>query len=365
MDKKRIIFVQNVDFPQQGAIDIFYYAKYLARMNVEVIVICREEKEKLEDQRIQIIQIWNTSYVQFICHAFFRIRKMAQEKNIDYVYFFAQHPGSVVLQFFVKYILKIKTIYDIVSWPIGNDLLAQIWRYIIRAGVFLSEKFVIDHQGLYRHLWIHSKKPSEIIWIGYDHEKFKPMKKNNIFNQKDIINFTYIWSMDRKRELVKIIEAFKYILTEYPATVRLNLIWSGNDVDHLKNTAWRYDWKWIYFFGKKPHSSIPDYIHWSDIMVSYVPKKDYFEYQPPTKLIEYLACNKLVMATNTIAQSEILRWYENMLHEDNYEWVVSIIKYNISNIKRTCEQNTQESISDLKWSLLTQKLYNLLFKATK
>ena len=57
MDKKRIIFVQNVDFPQQGAIDIFYYAKYLARMNVEVIVICREEKEKLEDQRIQIIQI--------------------------------------------------------------------------------------------------------------------------------------------------------------------------------------------------------------------------------------------------------------------------------------------------------------------
>jgi hypothetical protein len=41
-------------------------------------------------------------------------------------------------------------------------------------------------------------------------------------------------------------------------------------------------------------------------MISYIPKMDYFEYQPPTKLIEYLACNKPCIVTNTIAQEEIM-----------------------------------------------------------
>jgi hypothetical protein len=41
-------------------------------------------------------------------------------------------------------------------------------------------------------------------------------------------------------------------------------------------------------------------------LISYVPKVSYFENQPPTKLIEYLACDKPIIVTNTIAQEEIM-----------------------------------------------------------
>jgi glycosyltransferase involved in cell wall biosynthesis len=76
----------------------------------------------------------------------------------------------------------------------------------------------------------------------------------------------------------------------------------------------QYLGKNIFFHGKQEHAKIPDFINSADIMISYVPKVAYFEYQPPTKLIEYLACNKPSLATNTIAQEELLRGYEFLLH---------------------------------------------------
>lgn len=41
----------------QGGVDIFYYAKYLARMDVDVTVICRDEKEKIKDKNLDVISI--------------------------------------------------------------------------------------------------------------------------------------------------------------------------------------------------------------------------------------------------------------------------------------------------------------------
>ena len=74
-------------------------------------------------------------------------------------------------------------------------------------------------------------------------------------------------------------------------------------------------------------------------MVSYVLKIDYFEYQPPTKLIEYLACNKPVIATNTIAQEEIMRSFEDLICRDDCESVRSKINYFIENFERLRNRN--------------------------
>lgn len=83
--------------------------------------------------------------------------------------------------------------------------------------------------------------------------------------------------------------------------IKLYFIWSWNWEENLKNISKNYLDKNIFFLWKKDHKQIPDYINSSDFLISYVPKKKYYEYQPPTKLIEYLACNKPVICINTVA----------------------------------------------------------------
>ena len=364
MKKKTIIFVQNVSFPQQGAVDIFYYAKFLSReKNIRVKVIVSEINENISSEDLEIIHLWRINYFSFIIKAFWKIRKINWVQKIDYVYFFAQHPFSVLLQFFVKYFLKINTIYDVVSGPIWKWFIPFISKYSIKLWVFLSNKYIALDEWLIKKLNLPISKNHEIIWMWYDPELFFKNKNIDLFHrkQKDII-FTYIWTLNTERNLDVFLKAFLENVKEN-INLKLYFIWIGTGEELLKDLAWKYLNKNIFFLGKIEHKKIPDYINSSDIMVSYVPKVDYFEYQPPTKLIEYLACNKTVIATNTIAQCEILKWFEELIHNDDFESTNEKIKYLSINYKYLSINYTYLSISNERysWEKLIKKIKELIY----
>ena len=361
MEKKTIIFVQNVSFPQQWAVDIFYYAKFLSReKNIRVKVIVSKINEDISSEDLEIIHLWRINYFSFIIKAFWKIRKINWVQKIDYVYFFAQHPFSVLLQFFVKYFLKINTIYDVVSWPIWKGFIPFISKYTIKLWIYLSNKYIVLDEWLINKLNLSKSKNHEIIWMWYDPELFFEKKNIDLFNkkEKDII-FTYIWTLNFERNLNIFIEAFIYNIKEN-RNLKLYFIWSWNWENKLKEISWEYLNKNIFFLGKKDHKKIPDYINSSDIMVSYVPKLDYFEYQPPTKLIEYLACNKPVIATNTIAQCEILKWFNKLIHEDNFEDTKEKIQEILQNIGYFSDRNYIKNIKHYSWEILIKKIKSLL-----
>ena len=95
-------------------------------------------------------------------------------------------------------------------------------------------------------------------------------------------------------------------------------------------------------------------------MISYVPKVDYFEYQPPTKLIEYLACNKPVIVTNTISQADILKWYEFLVHKDDIDSTKEKISYFLKNIWEIKINNFSEIIEEYSWKKLVKKIKILI-----
>lgn len=354
MEKKTIIFIQNIDFPQQWAVDIFYYAKFLSKeKNINVKVIVSEIKEDISHENLEVIPLGNTNYFSFIIRSFQLLKKYNKNQKIDYVYFFAQHPFSVILQFFTKYFLKIDTIYDVVSWPIWKGLIPFISKWTIKLGVYLSNKYIILDEWLINKLSLSNNKFHGIIWMWYDQELFFENKNINLFNkkEKDII-FTYIWTLNFERNLDIFIKAFIENINDNK-NIKLYFIWSWSAENKLKEISWKFLKKNIFFLWVKDHKKIPDYINSSDIMVSYIPKVDFFEYQPPTKIIEYLACNKPLIATNTIAQCEILKWYEELIHEDDFD----------STKKKIWIMITQ----NIKWnhySLLVKK-YNWIFLIKK
>jgi len=358
---KTIIFIQNIEFPQQWAIDIFYYSKYLSKYeDIKVKVIVSKINENISNDNLEIIELWKINYFSFVIKAFFEIRKINQLEKIDYVYFFAQHPFPVLLQFFIKYLLKIKTIYDVVSWPIWKWIIPFISKITIKLWVYFSNKFVVLDKWLIEKLNLSKAKKHEIVWMWYDEELFRENKNIDSFNKKkDEIIFSYIWTLNIERNLDIFIKAFIENL-KINKNLKLYFIWSWSWEQNLKNISKNYLDKNIFFLWKKEHNKIPDYINSSDVLISYVPKIEYFEYQPPTKLIEYLACNKPVICTNTIAQNEILAWFEILIHSDDLESTKEKIKYFIENKEELWKYNYRGKVEGCSWVKLVEKIRNLL-----
>lgn len=361
MDKKTIIFVQNIEYPQQWAVDIFYYSKFLSNDNdYKIKVIVSKINEDISNDNLEIIELGKINYFKFIFKSFFEIKKINKNEKINYVYFFAQNPFSVLLQFLVKYLLRIKTIYDVVSWPIWKWVIPFISKITIKLWVNFSDKFVVLDKWLINKLNLSKNKSHEIIWMWYDEAIFYENKENNLFNKKENeIIFSYIWTLNKQRNLDIFLKAFIENI-KINKNIKLYFIWFWNWEDDLKTISWKYLNKNIFFLWKKEHKKIPDYINSSDIMVSYVPKVDYFEYQPPTKLIEYLACNKPCIVTNTIAQEEIMSWFEDLICRDDLKSVSEKIKYCIDNFEEIKKNNFSKLVVDFSWGELVVKIKNLL-----
>lgn len=361
-NKKTIVFIQNIEYPQQGAVDIFYYSKFLSRyddFNIKVIV--SKINEKIENNNLEIIELWKINYFKFIFKSFLEIKKINKKENIEYVYFFAQHPFSVILQFFVKYLLNIKTIYDVVSWPIWKWFIPFVAKLTMKLWVYLSDKYIVLDKGLIKKLNLSKSKKYEIIWMWFDENIFFENKNIDLFNRKENeIIFSYIWTLNRERNLDIFLSAFIENI-KINNNIKLYFIWFWNWEENLKNISWKYLNKNIFFLWKKEYKKIPGYINSSDILISYIPKTSFYEYQPPTKLIEYLGCNKPVIVTNTIAQIEIMKWFEDLICEDNLVSTTDKIKYFIDNLDKIKNYNFIKNIKKYKWDILVWKIKILIF----
>ncbi len=361
--KKNIILIHWVDVPQQWAIDLYYYTKYLllsSDINVKTIVSNLEINNN-EISKNNFIEIWNNyskwflSSFKFICKAFLTIKKINKEEKIDYIHFFSIHPLSVFLQFIVKYLFKIDTIYDIISWPIWKGPIYYISYITEKVWVYLSKKYIVDHKKLIDLLGFNPNKEYIEIWIWTEIIN-RNFNKNLIKKENWNIIFMYIWSLNKDRELELLINVFNNLENNF----KLYIIWKWNDEENLKNKVKN---KNIFFLGYKNHNLIYDYMNLADVLISYVPKKDYFEYQPPTKLLEWLSVWKLVIASNTFAQKEILNWYEELIFEDNYKSLLEKVLWASKNFNKYKKEDFLKIAKKYSWeNLVNNKLIPFYLK---
>lgn len=361
MGKKKIVFVHNVEYPQQWWVDIFYYSKYLSRYkDYDITVIVSDINESIKNQNLYIIALWKRNYFSFVIRAFSQIKKIHKNTKIDYVYFFAQHPMSVLLQIWVKYFLRISTIYDVVSGPIWKWFFSLVSKYTIQLWVYFSHFYIVLHEWLIERLQLTKKKPFAVVWMWYDEDIFFPIEEIDLFQKKENeIVFTYIGSLDKNRKLDVIIQSFIYYCKKNE-NLRLYIIGCWNAWEELINLASWYKDKNIFFLWTKNHSEIPLYVNSSDILISYVPQEDYFEYQPPTKLIEYLSCNKPVIVTKTLAQSQIMKDFDDLVCDDDIESVKKIMQYTIENIDDISKRDFVNQVDTYRWSQLVERIKNLI-----
>jgi glycosyltransferase involved in cell wall biosynthesis len=89
--------------------------------------------------------------------------------------------------------------------------------------------------------------------------------------------------------------------------------------------------------GQVKYIELPKYYNASNIGIVYIPQKDYYEYQPSTKLYEYLLAGMPVIATNTFEnRKEISNIKYGVICQDNpnsFSNALKVIQENLFNFQ--------------------------------
>jgi glycosyltransferase involved in cell wall biosynthesis len=143
--------------------------------------------------------------------------------------------------------------------------------------------------------------------MGVNIKNFSPENRKNLrkkyqLNQKKV--FLYVGTLDSSRNLEVIIEAFLRV-KRYKNDICLLIVGSGNSEDKLKKLTLELGLNDnIIFTGQISYFDIPDIIFTADICLSPIPPIPLFKVSSPTKLFEYMAMEKPIIANKGIFEQE-------------------------------------------------------------
>lgn len=94
--------------------------------------------------------------------------------------------------------------------------------------------------------------------------------------------------------------------------------------------------------GYLTHDEAQKFFDECNVGVCFVPVTDYYQYQPPTKLYEYLLSGMVAISTNTISNEEVMNENNGVVVKDNAKAVCDGLKQ-LS--LRLAEYNSVEIVS--------------------
>jgi glycosyltransferase involved in cell wall biosynthesis len=152
----------------------------------------------------------------------------------------------------------------------------------------------------------------EIFPLGANINLFSPdipgldvLKEYNLDNLKVVI---YVGAMVRLRQLDIVIRAFVNVKKRM-SKVKLLMVGDGEDRGRLERLAHELKIKEdVIFTGRVPYFKVPSFIAASNIVVSPIPPLLIYKITSPTKIFEYMAMGKPVVANDEIPeQEEVIR----------------------------------------------------------
>lgn len=159
-------------------------------------------------------------------------------------------------------------------------------------------------------------------------------------SRKDI-DFLYIGSLDKKRNLNVFIDAF----LQEKSSKKLHLL--GKTKDSLLSKYARSER--IVFHGSVPHGEVKGYIARSKVCVNYIPDKFPFNIQTSTKLIEYAAYGDRFISTD-------YQWIKDFERQTGffcYKFKCDMTNFNIE--EALSEKFIKGNIEEYNWNKILEK----------
>lgn len=219
----------------------------------------------------------------------------------------------------------------------------------------------IISEGLIDYLKIEKRnKNIRILPLGADIDSTIRNKKN-----KDSITFGYIGVLN-DRNINDTLKSFIKFSNELDSGEFLIVGY------HSKNNSEKEEFYQliksndrIKFLGRVQHNKINEILSRIDVGISYVPKKDYYNFQPPTKTYEYLAYGIPCIATSTNENKKIISSFNGILCEDNIEDLFEKMKYINLNINKYNSEIIKKSIRNNSWEYICNNIFKDIIENLK
>ncbi len=313
-DKKVVVLSTDPWLNRLHGASVLDLFKFLASYGYKVrILLPSHDSRRIEKNSFSVFTLKSKNYVPLLTFVslFRRAFGHLTKSQPDVLIFdFPMAPLFLLFRIFVK----VKGIMLILSRPVGEGgfrgwfrflhfrLSLMIWKPFVNAFTAISPFEASEFSRL-------GKIPREKVVVvpsplGDGFESFDPSENVNELRSRLGFNallrkkvLLYNGVLDEKRGVVQLLELFIESFKGNDEVVLL-LVGDGPARGSIKALIQQSDVSNITLVDAVPYSEMPELIAACDVGVVLLPNHPWWRFQTPTKLIEFLALGKLVIASN-------------------------------------------------------------------
>jgi len=354
--KNKILFINSMQFGYNT--DAYMHCYYL-RDKFDIYYLCFDSGKKkigMDGIKIRYISYEGSFFIRgirFIIYSFFRLCFF---RGLIFVIYF---PGAIYLK---KFLPWKKMILDIRSLGISPDSSYNIkFNSELKNTALLYDHITIISEGIRDKLGLPLNKTT-ILPLGANpvSEKKKQFKSLNLF---------YVGTLSN-RDIEKTIYGLdKFIRRNNDVDITYDIVGDGhyNEIEELQELSKKLGLcNIVKIHGRIANSELKPFFDKCNVGVSFVPIRDYYEYQPVTKTFEYVMSGLYTIATCTHENKKVINDVNGILIKDNDDDFCRALEYIIKNRKIISTLNISNTLYEYKWEkIVNNRLYPLLIKLEK
>lgn len=378
-----VCIAQNVSLSDHLALSTYLrsISKYLAKHEDINLILLPLKGTSIPDDistNIEIHEIDGNLYsikgnIQYSYNLYKKLNEINKEKPIDLVH--CLYPNSSVFGavFFKKRSPKTRIIYDVRSPWIDMSVergsipmyIAPIYRKIAYSTEVFLDRYVDEYifiteglKKLYQNKIKWNSKVISIIPSGVDLHSFSKKDPQIIRTKygvrKDDFLLGYIGVISSTRELNFILRSLKE-LSSKNENYKLMFVGNGDDKENLEKISSELEIEnKVIFTNKINYEYIPYFTSAFDAGICHLPNNLIFRYSFPLKILEYLACEIPVLASDIKAHRDILSETGNIyLYNDEMSFI-----HQIDKIENDNDKSNITNVDNYDWSVISQKIIN-------
>ncbi|WP_419658219.1 glycosyl transferase, family I [Desulfosarcina variabilis str. Montpellier] len=266
-----------------------------------------------------------------------------------------------------------KSIFQILSYPISSILRKSQRRMLGTAfQCYFLDKVAVQSEELKRN-WIGLRKFSRaiVIPVGFNKDDFYPgsiaersRMRARFGLREDQPVLVYCGAISHHRRIDYLIQAFKQVLDSQP-DVKLLMVGYGVALSDIKALVKRMNIEeQVIFTGRVPYRYVRKLIAMADIGLSYIPVNYSYNYNPPLKTYEYMACGLATIATNTESNCKVIvDGYNGSIASDTPDDYAMAIKKLLTdkNLRTLIARNARNSILHYDFNYISKKYFLPLY----
>lgn len=358
-----VCFVLGKPLGSEGATDMWEYVSALASHGHRVCVLC--PSSILTDAPPPNVAVYSlgmdiSSKLNPIPSTRLAHKTRSLLRDIGWSPDVTHHPAFPEFGLFLGPLVRGPSVLDIRSLPVSSRAAHALGRHVLRTQRLMHTKAITLHEKLAEQVL--GLKLSEVP-VGVNLQRFtpgsnEPLRQTWRVEQNEMVGI-YSGTLHRARKPEALVEALALALK---GGTRCKLAFVGGtapDIERLRSVAMAFGVAGqVVFTGRVPYEEIPSYLRVADFGISYVPQVIQFEYQPPLKVPEYLACGLPVVATATKGNQRFIRHgYNGLLVSDVPEAFARALSEMVSDagLRKMLAANARASVLDYDYKAIVER----------